>query len=138
MVTRIDHIGIAVRDLGQAARLYEGVLGVRCQHTETVETEQVRVAFFPVGESEIELLEATAAESPIARFIERRGEGLHHLCLEVPDIEAALRQVRAAGVPVLEPAPRDGAHGSRVAFLHPKGANGVLVELVQRGRPAAP
>jgi methylmalonyl-CoA/ethylmalonyl-CoA epimerase len=132
---RLDHIGIAVRSLEQALGPYVDGLGLAVEGSEEVAGERVRVAFLPVGETRIELLEATADDSPVARFIERRGEGIHHLCFRVRDLEAALAGLRDAGVPLVDDTPRSGAGGSRVAFVHPRGTGGVLIELVEAGEP---
>ena len=127
----IDHLGIAVRDLASARRTFEGLLGAAAVGEEDVPTEGVRVAFFRVGESAFELLEPTNETSPIARFLEKRGEGIHHVCLAVADIEAEVARLRGAGFQFAGDAPRPGAGGSRVAFVHPKSAGGLLVELSQ-------
>ena len=127
---KIDHLGIAVPDLAQAIEAYRK-LGFAVEDTQEVPTEKVRVAFLPIGESRLELLEPTDPSSTIARFIERRA-GLHHVCLLVEDIEQALAELKAAGVPLIDQTPRVGAGGSRVAFLHPKAAAGVLLELKQK------
>jgi len=130
---RLDHIGIAVRDLEAAVRTYERGLGLSCSHRETIETEQVKTAFLPIGEVNLELLESLSPDGPIGRFLEKRGEGIHHLCFEVEDLDAALTRSRAEGfTPVGEP--RMGAHGKRVVFLHPRNAHGVLIELCQISR----
>jgi methylmalonyl-CoA/ethylmalonyl-CoA epimerase len=126
-ILKVDHLGIAVKDLAQAVRAYE-VLGFRVESTHEVPTEKVRAAFLPVGESHLELLEPTDPSSVIARFLEKRS-GLHHVCVLVEDIEVALRELRERGVPLLDETPRMGAGGCRVAFVHPKGAGGVLLEL---------
>lgn len=126
---RIDHLGIAVPDLAQAVEAYRK-LGFAVGQTHEVPTEKVRVAFLPIGESRLELIEPTDPSSTIARFLEKRA-GLHHVCLLVEDIEQALAGLKAAGVPLIDEAPRPGAGGSRVAFLHPKAAGGVLLELKQ-------
>lgn len=131
-VHKIDHIGIAVHDIEAALRVYEAGLGLPLREVVDVPDQQVRVAFLPVGESNVELVQPTSAESSTARFLEKRGEGIHHICLQVADIEAALDQLRAEGVPLIDDEPRQGAHG-RVAFVHPKGTHGVLIELVQHG-----
>jgi len=130
---RLDHIGIAVKDLESALRTYERGLGLTCSHRETVEAEQVRTAFLPVGDTQIELLESASPDGPIGRFLEKRGEGIHHLCFEVEDLDAALSRSKAEGLTPLGE-PRDGAQGKRIIFLHPKGAHGVLIELCQRSR----
>ncbi len=129
MATRIDHLGIAVRDLGQAEGLFAALLGSQPRGREVVATEQVEVAFFEVGESRIELLQPTSPESPLQRAIDKRGEGVHHVCLAVEDIDAEVARLRAAGFQFVGDAPRPGAGGHRVAFIHPKSAGGVLVEL---------
>jgi len=128
---RIDHIGIAVKSIEDAARLYAEGLGLPCTHVETVEAQGVKVGFIPVGESEIELLEPLGPESPVARFLDRHGEGIHHICIEVDDIGAAMERLRAQGACLLSDAPQPGAGGALVAFVHPTGANGVLIELAQ-------
>jgi methylmalonyl-CoA epimerase len=127
----LDHIGIAVRSLDEALRPYVEGLDLSVAGTEEVAGERVRVAFLPVGQTRIELLEPTAEDSPIARFIRRRGEGIHHLCFRVADLEAALERLKRAGVPLVDEAPRAGAGGSRVAFIHPRGTGGVLIELAE-------
>ena len=126
---KIDHLGIAVSSIAEASRSWEA-LGFRVEARHEVETEKVRVAFLPVGEARLELLEPTDASSPIARFLETRS-GLHHVCVLVDDIEQALEEMTARGVRVLDERPRPGAGGARVAFVHPKGSRGVLVELRQ-------
>jgi methylmalonyl-CoA/ethylmalonyl-CoA epimerase len=123
----LDHIGIAVRSLA-SAKIYED-LGLTIEHVETVETQRVKTAFLSVGDSNLELLEPTSPDSPIARFIEKRGEGIHHICLRVDDLEAHLERLKAAGYRLINEAPVPGAHGCRVAFLHPSAGNGVLIEL---------
>lgn len=127
---RIDHLGIAVPRLDQAIAAFEA-LGFRAERTHDVPAEKVRAAFLPVGESHLELLEPTDPSSVVARFLERRS-GLHHVCVLVDDLDAALAGMEARGVPLLDPSPRLGAGGCRVAFVHPKGAGGVLLELKER------
>ncbi|MDD3827923.1 MAG: methylmalonyl-CoA epimerase [Anaerolineae bacterium] len=127
---KIDHIGIAVRDIEQALQVYQVALGLPVQDVVDVPDQQVRVAFLPLGESNIELVQPSTDDSGTARFIEKRGEGIHHICVQVDDIEAALAQLKANGVPLIDQEPRAGAHG-RVAFVHPKGTHGVLLELVE-------
>jgi methylmalonyl-CoA/ethylmalonyl-CoA epimerase len=131
-ILKIDHLGIAVKDLGEAVRAYEA-LGFSVEATHDVPTEKVRAAFLPAGESHLELLEPTDPASVIARFLEKRS-GLHHVCVLVEDIDAALAELKQAGVPVLDETPRPGAGGCRVAFVHPRGAAGVLLELKERAR----
>ena len=137
MIEAVDHVGVAVRDARKRLEFWSEALGLPLEGTETVETEKVRVAFLPVGESRIELLEPTDDASPIAAFLERRGEGIHHLTFRVRDLEAVLERLAAAGVRTVGESPRPGAGGSRVAFLHPKSCGGVLVELVEPAEPAA-
>jgi methylmalonyl-CoA epimerase len=127
---KIDHIGIAVRDIDQALRVYQVALGLPLSEIVEVPDQQVRVAFLPIGESNIELVQPSSDTSGTAKFIEKRGEGIHHICVQVDDIEAALEQLKAGGVPLIDQEPRPGAHG-RVAFVHPKGTHGVLLELVE-------
>lgn len=126
---KIDHLGVAVRSLAEAIGFYRDALGLVAAGTEEVSSEGVQVAFLPAGEPRIELLEPLDAGSPIARFIEKRGEGIHHICFAVPDIESAVARLRSRGAEIIEPAIRTGAGGRRVAFVHPRSALGVLVEL---------
>lgn len=132
MVQKIDHIGIAVRDLEAALKVYEEVFGLKSTGTEIVAEQKAKVAFLPLGESEIELLEATEAESPIAKFIESRGEGVQHICFRVENIEEALATLKEKGVRLIDEKPRYGAGGARIAFLHPKATLGALIELAER------
>jgi len=129
---RLDHVGIAVHSLAERLPLYRDLLGMTLAREEDVPTERVRVAFLGDGETHVELLEPLGGEGPIAQFLDKRGEGVHHLCFEVDDIEAALVRLRAAGMTLVGEAPRPGAGGCRVAFLHPRSAGGVLIELQQR------
>jgi methylmalonyl-CoA epimerase len=131
MKATLDHIGIAVGDLGEALKFYRDALGLEIEAPEEVASQRVRAHFIPVGESAIELLEATADDSPIAKYVAKRGPGIHHITLRVDDIRAALAQLQAKGVRLIDEAPRPGAHGSLVAFVHPASAHGVLVELKQ-------
>ena len=129
---KIDHLGIAVPDLEQAKATYEILTGSTVSHEEIVADQKVRVAFFDVGESRLELLEATDEESPIARYLKKNPRGgLHHICVQVEDIEATLERYRAAGVRLIDERPRPGAHGCLVAFIHPAATGGVLLELSQ-------
>ena len=132
MVRKVDHIGVAVSNLEEALKVYTDVLGLKLHGTEVVEEQKVRVAFMPVGDTEIELLESTDPEGPIAKFIEKRGEGIQHIAFRVDDIEEALEQMRRKGVRLIDEKPRYGAGGARIAFLHPKSTGGVLVELCER------
>jgi len=127
MKPTLDHIGIAVKSL-DAARVYEA-LGLTIDHVETVESQKVRTAFLSVGDASLELLEPTGPDSTIAKFIEKRGEGIHHICLRVDDLEGHLERLKAQGYRLINEAPVPGAHGCRVAFLHPAAGNGVLIEL---------
>ncbi len=134
MPKRIDHIAIIVRNIEQALLFYRDTLGITPNEVKEVPTEQVRIAFLPMGGpggSEIELIEPINADSSLAKFLEKRGEGLHHICLEVENIDTALAEMQAQGAPVLDEQPRIAAEG-RAIFLHPKGTNGVLLELLQK------
>ncbi|HLY66790.1 MAG TPA: methylmalonyl-CoA epimerase [Chloroflexota bacterium] len=132
MIQGIDHIGVAVKDLAQRLALYRDVLGLAGIHVEEVPTEDARVGFVPLGETAIELLESTAADGVLARFIEKRGEGVHHIALKVDDCAAALTKLQAAGLRTLDNTPRPGARGTKVGFVHPSSTGGVLLELVER------
>lgn len=133
LLKKIDHIGIAVEDLQESVKLYELLTGVKVSHIEEVESEKVKTAFFEVGESHIELLEATDPASPIAKFIQKQGRGgIHHICVEVEDIHKKLAELKASGVTLIDEKPKPGAHGCFVAFVHPKGLGGVLLELSQK------
>lgn len=131
MTNKINHIGIAVKNIETATPLYRDVLGMQFEGVEEVAEQKVRVAFFGVGESRIELLEPTSPDSPVARFLEKNGEGIHHLAYQVEDLAATLQQLQAAGVRLIDEVPRRGAHGTLIAFLHPKATAGVLTELCQ-------
>ena len=128
---KLEHIGIAVRDLEKSNALFALLLGTPHYKTETVESEHVSTSFFKTGDSKVELLEATSPDSPIAKYIEKRGEGIHHLAFEVADIRAEMARLSAAGFTLLNPEPKRGADNKWVCFLHPKGTNGVLVELCE-------
>lgn len=132
MVKSVDHIGIAVADLDEALKLYKETFGLKLQGTEVIEDQKVKVAFLPIGDTEIELLESTDPEGPIARFIEKRGQGIQHIALRVDDIDAALDTMRTKGIRLIDEKPRYGAGGARIAFLHPKATGGVLIELCER------
>ena len=127
----IDHIGIAVRDMDAANALFAKLLGTAHYKIETVDSEKVATSFFKVGESKIELLEATDPESPIAKFIEKKGEGIHHIAYEVDDIHAEMTRLKEEGFQLLNTEPKSGADNKLICFLHPKSTNGVLVELCQ-------
>ncbi|MBU2573170.1 MAG: methylmalonyl-CoA epimerase [Elusimicrobia bacterium] len=128
MVKKIAHLGIVVRSLDEAVSFYEKVLGLTCSGREEVRDQKVRVAFFACGETRIELIEPVSPDSPVAQFLARRGEGLHHVAFETEDIEAQLRLAKAQGCVVLDEKPREGAGGAKIAFLHPKSTHGVLTE----------
>ena len=130
--TRVDHVGIAVKDLAASVKWYEETLGLHSKGTEVVQEQQVTVAFLPCGDSELELLESTSTEGPIARFIEKNGEGIQHIAIRVDDIDAALAELKEKGVRLIDQTPRYGAGGARIAFLHPKATHGVLLELCER------
>lgn len=132
MVKKIDHIGIAVRDLDKMIKVYEETLGVECSGIEVIGEQKVRVGMLPVGEVNIELLESTDPEGPIAKFIERKGEGFHHIAYGVENIEEELTKLKEKGVRLIDETYRIGAHNAKIAFLHPKSMGGVLVELVEK------
>lgn len=131
MTLKLEHIGIAVSDLEEAVETYERLLGVPCYKRETVESQKVETAFFATGESKVELLGATADDSPVTRFLEKRGEGMHHVAFKVEDIRAELERLRSEGFTLLNEEPVEGADNKWVAFVHPKDNHGVLVELCQ-------
>jgi methylmalonyl-CoA/ethylmalonyl-CoA epimerase len=131
LLDRIYHLGYAVHDVGAAARFYEENFGARPSAPEVVEDQGIVAAMFRVGESQIELVQPTYPDSPVGRFLERRGEGFHHVAFEVEDLEAALAELKRNGVELIDESPRIGAGGTRMAFVHPKGTFGVLTELVE-------
>ena len=128
---KIEHLGIATRRIDEAIGFWRDALGLKVVHTEEVAEQGVRVAMLPLGESRVELLEPTGADSPIAKFLEKRGPGLHHIAVRVDDIRATLAQLKEQGVRLIDETPRTGAGGCLVAFVHPSSANGVLLELVE-------
>jgi methylmalonyl-CoA/ethylmalonyl-CoA epimerase len=134
MLTKINHIGIAVKSLEESIPFYRDQLSMAFAGIEEVVEQKVRVAMLQVGESKIELLEPTSDDSPVAKFIEKNGPGIHHLAYEVADIEAAIARLMAEGARMIDERPRNGAHGARIAFVHPKSSNGVLTELCQCGQ----
>jgi len=131
-VLKVDHIGIAVKSIEETKKLYQDLLGLSHAGNETVEEQKVTTAFFPVGDTEVELLESTAPDGPIAKYLEKRGEGVQHIAFRVENIEEALAELKAKGIQLIDEKPRKGAGGARIAFLHPKSTYGVLVELCQR------
>ncbi|MDE4541479.1 methylmalonyl-CoA epimerase [Thermoanaerobacterium sp. R66] len=132
MIKKIDHIGIAVKSIEEASKFYEDVLGQKVVGIETLSSENLRTAFIKIGDIDIELLEATSSDSPVAKFIEKKGEGIQHIALEVDDIEESLEKLKSKGIRLIDEAPKTGAGGSKIAFVHPKSTNGVLLELCQR------
>jgi len=134
MLKKINHLGIAVKSLETSIPFYRDQLGMTFEGTEEVTDQKVNVAFLQVGESRIELLEPTADDSPIAKFLEKKGEGVHHTAYEVDDIETALLDLKAKGIRLIDETPRKGAHNSLIAFLHPKSTGGVLTEICQTGK----
>ncbi len=131
MIKKVEHIGIAVKDIKESNKLFEKLLGKPHYKTENVESEGVKTSFFKVGTNKIELLEATREDSPIAKFILKKGEGVHHIAFEVDDIVAEIKRLKREGFKVLNETPKKGADNKLVAFLHPKSTNGVLIELCQ-------
>ena len=128
---KLDHVGIAVISIPEALKTYEGQLGFSIKEIITIEDQKVRIAVLPCGESRIELLEPTAADSPIQTFLSKKGEGIHHLCFQVDDIELRLKELRASSIQLLNETPCLGLEGRKIAFLHPKSTHGVLIELVE-------
>ncbi len=128
-ITKIDHIGIAANGIGEALKLYRDLLGLEV--SQTMEGKAQNMAFVPVGETQLEIMEPVDPEAAVAKFIERRGEGIHHICFEVDDIEGTLRKLEAAGIELIDKEPRVNAHGRKVAFVHPRSCHGVLVEFYE-------
>ncbi|MCD8005268.1 MAG: methylmalonyl-CoA epimerase [Oscillospiraceae bacterium] len=131
-VTRVDHIGIAVKNLDEMVKWYEETLGVKAHGTEIVDEQKVKVAFLPIGQSELELLEDTTGDGPVARFIEKNGEGIQHIALRVDNIEETMEELKAKEVRMIDQTPRYGAGNASIAFVHPKATHGVLLELCER------
>lgn len=131
-VKHVDHIGIAVKSIDQASKFYTDVLGLKLHGIETVAEQKVNVAFLPITDSEVELLESTAPDGPVAKFIDSRGEGIQHIAYRVDNIEEALAELKAKGIRLIDEKPRKGAGGAKIAFIHPKETNGVLVEICER------
>jgi len=129
---KINHLGIATKGIDEALKFWRDALGLESVHTETVEDQKVRVAMLPIGDTRIELLEATSADSPIAKFLEKRGGGVHHIAVEVENIEDALVKLKKEGARLIDEKPRVGAEGCLIAFVHPSSSNGVLLELIQK------
>ena len=131
-VKHIDHIGIAVKTIQEAGKFYTDALGLKIEEIETVADQKVNVAFIPITDSEVELLESTAPDGPVAKFIDSRGEGIQHIAFRVENIDEALEELKAKGIRLIDQEARKGAGGARIAFIHPKETNGVLVEICQR------
>jgi len=131
-ILKIDHLGIAVNSIDERKNFWTDVLGLSFAGAETVQEQKVTTAFFPVGGSEVELLESTSPDGPVAKYIEKRGEGIQHVAFRVENIEAALEELKAKGIQLIDQKPRIGAGGAKIAFLHPKATGGILVELCQR------
>ncbi len=131
-VLKIDHIGIAVKSISEAKNLYSGLLGLTHTGNETVAEQKVTTAFFPVGDTEVELLKSTSEDGPIAKYIEKKGEGVQHIAFRVENLEGALAELKAKGIQLIDEKPRCGAGGAKIAFLHPRSTFGVLVELCEK------
>jgi len=131
-VLKIDHLGIAVNSIDEGKNFWSDILGLSFEGAETVEAQKVTTAFFPIGESEVELLESTAPDGPVAKYIAKRGQGIQHIAFRVENIEAALDELKEKDVRLIDEKPRQGAGGAKIAFLHPKATGGVLVELCER------
>ena len=131
-IIKVDHIGIAVNSIDVGKNFWSDILGLPFEGDETVAEQKVRTAFFPVGESEVELLESTSSDGPISKYIEKKGEGIQHVAFRVEDINSALSELKQKGIRLIDETPRKGAGGAKIAFLHPKSTNGVLVELCER------
>ena len=131
MFKKIDHIGVAVKNIEESLHIFQDIMGMECSGMEEVEEQKVKTACLPVGESKIELLESTSPESTIAKYIEKRGEGIHHIALEVDDLNTVLADLKKKGVKLIDQEPRYGVGGTKIAFLHPKSTNGVLIELCE-------
>ena len=128
-LTYIEHIGIAVKNLDESIKFYENVFGLKCYAVEEVKDQKVKTAFFQIGETKIELLESTETDGPIGKFIEKKGEGIHHIAFKTKDINSSLKELEEKNIRLIDEHPRKGAEGLNIAFLHPKAANGVLIEL---------
>ncbi len=131
-ILKIDHLGIAVSSIDEKKNFWIDAMGLTLDGTETVEAQKVTTAFLPVGESEVELLEPTDVDGPVAKYIEKKGEGIHHVAFRVENIEEALAELKEKGIQLIDQVPRKGAGGAKIAFLHPKATSGVLVELCER------
>jgi len=132
MIKKIDHIGIVVKSIEKASELFSNILGLKVGGEELIEEQKVKVAFLPLGDSELELLESTSPDGPIARFIKKKGEGIQHIAFRVDNLEKVLEKLKEEGVRLIDEKPRYGAGGAKIAFLHPKSTNGILIELSER------
>ena len=132
ILKNIDHIGIAVKSIDEALKFWQDTMGIKCHGVEEVAEQKVRTAFLPVDDTEFELLEGTAEDSPVTKFIEKKGEGIQHIAIRVDNIEEALKELKEKGVRLIDETPRYGAGGAKIAFVHPKASGGVLLELCQR------
>ena len=132
MIKNLDHIAVAVHNVEEAARFYEDILGLDLKGVEVVQEQKTKVGFFSIGETNIELVEPATEDAPLVKFLETRGPGIHHLCFEVDDIDQEIKTLIGRGALLIDKEPRSGAHGTRVAFLHPKGTGGVLIELSEK------
>lgn len=130
--TVVDHIGIAVKSIEESLKFWEGTLGIKCTGVEEVAEQKVKTAFLPIEDTEVELLEGTAEDSPVSKFIEKKGEGIHHLAIRVDNLEAALAELKGKGVRLIDEKPRKGAGGASIAFIHPAATGGILLELSER------
>ncbi len=131
-ITKVDHVGIAVKNLDESLKFFQDVLGLECVGTEVVEEQKVKCAFMKLGESKLELLESTSDDGPIAKFIEKNGEGVQQLALGVDNVEEAIQHMKDKGIRMIDEKPRYGAGNAKIAFVHPKGAHGILLELTER------
>jgi methylmalonyl-CoA/ethylmalonyl-CoA epimerase len=131
-ILKIDHLGIAVNSIDDGKNFWSDVLGLKFESTETVESQKVTTAFFPVGESEVELLESTSKDGPVAKYIEKRGQGFQHVAFRVANLDESLKELKEKGIQLIDQEPRVGAGGAKIAFLHPKATGGILVELCER------
>ncbi|MDQ7817627.1 MAG: methylmalonyl-CoA epimerase [Melioribacteraceae bacterium] len=130
-LTHVEHIGIAVKNLDESIKYYENILGLKCYAIEEVKDQKVKTAFFMVGQTKIELLESTESDGPIGKFIEKKGEGIHHIAFAINNLAEGLKEIEAKGIQLIDKVPRQGAEGLNIAFLHPKSTNGVLTELCE-------
>jgi methylmalonyl-CoA epimerase len=131
MLKKINHIAIAVNNIEEASKFYQNILGLNLSGVEVVATQKTRVGFLEIGESNIELVQPSEPDSPVAKFLESKGQGIHHICFEVDDVEAEVKAYLGKGATLIDQKPRPGAHNSKVAFVHPKSSNGVLIELCE-------